>query len=74
MRSLPVCTVLKKTRSPQCGRCGRGGAPAPAGNLNFWPPRPREIRIFGPRARGKFRFLAPAPAASAGVRASRAGN
>jgi len=35
--------------------------PAPAGNFDR-PPRPREISIFGPRARGKFQFLAPAPA------------
>jgi len=45
---------------------------APAGNFNFWPPRPprpRDNSIYGPRARrarGKFSLLAPAPAAPAG--------
>ena len=70
--------MLKKTRSPQCGRCGRGGAgpPRPREISIFGPrahPRPRIIWIFGPRARrarGKLEFLAPAPAASAGVRAT----
>ena len=48
-------------KNPHCGHAvvagGRGGGPAPA--------RPREISIFGPRARrarGKFESLTPAPA------------
>jgi len=59
----------KKPAARSAGGAGRSGAPAPAApavNLDFWrPPRPREFSVFDPRARlarGKFQFLAPAPA------------